>query len=38
MPQIQVDQRKISVLYLVKIINAKDNWFHGLVVMTLEKH
>ena len=38
MTQIQVDQRKIHVLYLVKIINAKDSLFHGSVVMTLEKH
>ena len=38
MPQIQVDQRKIHVLYLVKIINAKGSQFHGSVVMTLEKH
>ena len=38
MPQIQVDQHKIHVLYLVKIINAKDSRFHGSVVMTLEKH
>ena len=38
MPQIQVDQHKIHVLYLVKIINAKDSRFHGSVVMILEKH
>ena len=38
MPQIQVDQCIIHVLYLVKIINAKDSRFHGSVVMTLEKH
>ena len=38
MPQIQVDQRKMHVLYLVKIINAKDSRFHGSVVMTLENH
>ena len=38
MPQIQVDQRKIHTLYLVKIINAKDSRSHGSVVMTLEKH
>ena len=40
MPQIQVDQRKIRVhvLYLAKIINAKESRFHGSVVMTLEKH
>ena len=38
MPQIQIDQRKIHVLYLVKIINSKDSRFHGSVVMTLEKH
>ena len=36
MPQIQVDQRNIHVLYLVKIINAKDSQFNGSV--TLEKH
>ena len=40
MPQIQVDQRKMHdfVLYLVKIINAKDSRFHDSVVMTLENH
>ena len=38
MPQIQVDQRNIIVLYLVKIIKAKDSRFQGSVVMTLEKH
>ena len=38
MPQFQVDQRNIHVLYLSKIINAKDSRFHGSVVMTLEKH
>ena len=38
MPQIQVDQRKIYVLYLVKLINAKESRFHGSVVMTLKKH
>ena len=36
MPQIQVDQRKIHVLYLVKIINAKESRFHGSVVMMQE--
>ena len=34
----KVDQRKILVLYLVKIINAKDSRFDGSVVMTLEKY
>ena len=38
MPQIQVDQRKIDVMYLVKIINANDSPFLGSVVMTLDKH
>ena len=38
MPQIQVSQLKIDVLYLVKIINAKESRFHGSVIMTLEKH
>ena len=38
MPQIQIDQRKIHVLYLVNVINAKDSRFHGSVVMTLQKH
>ena len=35
MPQIQTDQRKIHVLYLVKVINAKDSRFHDPVVMVL---
>ena len=35
MPQIQVDQRKIHVFYLVKIINEKESRFHGSAVMTL---
>ena len=38
MLQIQVDQRKIHVLYLVRIINAKDSRFHGSVVMILGNH
>ena len=38
MPQIQVDQRKMHVLHLVKIINAKGSLFHGSVVVTLENH
>ena len=39
MPQIQVDQLKIHVhvLYIAKIINAKESRFHGSVVMTLKK-
>ena len=36
MPQVQVDHRKIHVLYLVKIINAKDSQFHGSVVKMLK--
>ena len=40
MPEIQVDQRKIhdTVLYVVKIMNVNDSWFHRSMVMTLEKY
>ena len=33
MLQIQVDKRKINVLYLVEIINAKDSRCYGSVVI-----